>query len=112
VRWGLWTQERAKEGGGECGDGRGCSSPFYRGREDGSGQGRRRNSRRGDGDLMPRPLELKLFHGVKEGGGKMGEHMAGEVMRELLVVRDRWKAMQDGGAQWRPLVVAASVARG
>jgi hypothetical protein len=31
VRWGLRTRERAKKGGGECGDGRGCSSPFYRG---------------------------------------------------------------------------------
>jgi hypothetical protein len=30
---------------------------------------------------MPRPLELELFHGVMEGGGKIGEHMAGEVMR-------------------------------
>jgi hypothetical protein len=28
VRWGLQTRERLKEGGGECGDGRGCSSPF------------------------------------------------------------------------------------
>jgi hypothetical protein len=34
VRWGLRTRERAKEGGGECGDGRRCSSPFYRGREE------------------------------------------------------------------------------
>jgi hypothetical protein len=24
----LRTRERSKEGGGECGDGRGCSSPF------------------------------------------------------------------------------------
>jgi hypothetical protein len=31
VTWGLQTRERAKEGGGECGDGRVCSSPFYRG---------------------------------------------------------------------------------
>jgi hypothetical protein len=46
VRWGLRTQERAKEGGGECGDGRGCSSPFYRGREVESGRGRQRNGRR------------------------------------------------------------------
>jgi hypothetical protein len=49
---------------------------------------------------------------VKEGGGKTGEHMAGEVMHELLMVRGRWKAMQDGGTQQRPLAVAASVARG
>jgi hypothetical protein len=28
VRWGLRSRERAKEGGGECGDGWGCSSPF------------------------------------------------------------------------------------
>jgi hypothetical protein len=90
----------------------GCSSPFYRGREEGSTRGRRRNSWRCDGDLVPQPLELELFHGVKEGGGKTGEHMAGEVMREVLVVRDRWKAMQDGGAQQRPLAVAASVAHG
>jgi hypothetical protein len=102
----------AKEGGGDCGDGRGWSSPFYSGREEGSGRGRRRNGRRGDGNLMPRPLELELFHGVKEGGGKTGEHMADEVMHELLVVQDRWKAMQNGGAQWRPLAVAASVVRG
>jgi hypothetical protein len=61
---------------------------------------------------MPWPLELELFHGVKEGGGKTGKHMAGEVMRELLVVQDRWKAMQDGGAQRWPLAVAASVACG
>jgi hypothetical protein len=74
--------------------------------------GRRRNGRGGDGDLMPRPLELELFHGVMEGGGNMGEHMAGEVMRKLLMVRDRWKVMQDGGVHQRPLVVAASVARG
>jgi hypothetical protein len=33
VRWGLQTWEQAKEGGGESGDGRGCSSPFYSGRE-------------------------------------------------------------------------------
>jgi hypothetical protein len=33
MRWGLRTQEQAKEGGGESGDGRGCSSPFYSGRE-------------------------------------------------------------------------------
>jgi hypothetical protein len=41
VRWGLWTRERAKEGGGECGDGWGCSSPFYLGweRDSGSGKG-------------------------------------------------------------------------
>jgi hypothetical protein len=32
VGWELWTRERAKEGGGQCGDGRGCSSPFYSGR--------------------------------------------------------------------------------
>jgi hypothetical protein len=41
---------------------------------------------------------------VKEGGGKTGEHMAGEVMRELLVVRDRWNAMQTAarnGGHWR-----------
>jgi hypothetical protein len=38
--------------------------------------------------------------------------MAGEVMHELLVVRDQWKAMQDSGAQWRTLAVAASVAHG
>jgi hypothetical protein len=31
VRWGLQTLERAKERGDECGDGRGCSSPFCRG---------------------------------------------------------------------------------
>jgi hypothetical protein len=49
---------------------------------------------------MPRPLELELFHRVKEGGGKTGEYMAGEVMRELLVVRDRWEAMQDDGDHW------------
>jgi hypothetical protein len=52
----------------------------------GSGRGRRRNGWQGDGDLIPRRLELKLPHGVKEGGGKMGEHMASEVMRELLMV--------------------------
>jgi hypothetical protein len=46
---------------------------------------------------MPRPLDLELLHGVKEGGGKMGAHMAGEVMHELLVVRDRQKAMLDSG---------------
>jgi hypothetical protein len=34
VRWGLRTQEQAKEGRSQCGDGRGCSSPFYRGREE------------------------------------------------------------------------------
>jgi hypothetical protein len=61
---------------------------------------------------MLRALELDLFHGVMEGGGNTGEHMAGEIMRELLVVRDWWKAMQDGGAQRQPLAVAASVARG
>jgi hypothetical protein len=43
--WELQTQERAKEGGGECGDGSGCSSPFYsgyggarRGEEGGNGR--------------------------------------------------------------------------
>jgi hypothetical protein len=76
------------------------------------GAGVEGSDRRGDGNLMPRPLELELFHGVKEGGGKAGEHMVGKVMRELLVVRDRWKAMQDGGAQRWPLAVAALVARG
>jgi hypothetical protein len=40
VRWGLRTWEQAKEGGGECGDGRGCSSPFYRGWEGGSDGGK------------------------------------------------------------------------
>jgi hypothetical protein len=34
VRWGLRTREQAKEGEGECGDDRGCSSPFYRGWEE------------------------------------------------------------------------------
>jgi hypothetical protein len=33
VRWGLQTWERAKEDGGECSDGRGCSSPFIVARE-------------------------------------------------------------------------------
>jgi hypothetical protein len=61
---------------------------------------------------MSRALELDLFHGVKEGGGKMSEHMASKVMHELHVVRDSWKVTQDGGAQRRPLAVAASVARG
>jgi hypothetical protein len=42
---------------------------------------------------MFRALELDLFHGVKEGGEKMSEHMAGKVMHELHVVRDRWKVM-------------------
>jgi hypothetical protein len=41
VRWWLRTRERAKEGGGECGDGRGCSSPFY------SGRGRARRGEEG-----------------------------------------------------------------
>jgi hypothetical protein len=47
---------------------------------------------------MARPLELELLHILKEGGGKMGEHMVGEVVRELLVFRDRRKAVQDDGA--------------
>jgi hypothetical protein len=38
VRWELWTREWAKEGGGECGDGRGCSSPFFMGREESRGE--------------------------------------------------------------------------
>jgi hypothetical protein len=79
---------------------------------EGSDRGRQRNGRQGDGDLMPRPLELKLLHVVKEGGGKTGEHMAGEVVRELLVVQDRRKAMQDAGVRRRPLAVAALDARG
>jgi hypothetical protein len=77
---------------------------------EGSGQGRRRNDWRGDGDLMTRALELELLDAVKEGGGKMGAHMASEVVRELLVVWDRRKAMQDSGVRRRPL--AASVAQG
>jgi hypothetical protein len=36
----------SKGGRGECGDSRGCSSPFYRGQEEGSGWGRQRNDRR------------------------------------------------------------------
>jgi hypothetical protein len=40
--WELQTQERAKEGGGECGDGWGCSSPFY------SGYGGARRVRKGE----------------------------------------------------------------
>jgi hypothetical protein len=82
----------------------GCSSPFYRGREEGSTRGRRRNGWRCDGDLMPQPLELELFHGVKEGTQKTSEHMAGEVMREVLVVRDRGRrcrmAVRNSG-HWR-----------
>jgi hypothetical protein len=35
----------------------------------------------------------------------------GEVMSELLMVQDRWKAMQDGGAT-AAIGVAASVAHG
>jgi hypothetical protein len=31
---GVADSGASKEGGGECGDGRGCSSPFYRGREE------------------------------------------------------------------------------
>jgi hypothetical protein len=64
------------------------SGAFIRAEVEGSGRGRRRNGRQGDGDLMPRPLDLELLHGVKEGGGKMGAHMAGEVMHELPEVRD------------------------
>jgi hypothetical protein len=79
---------------------------------EGSGQRRQRNGRQGDGNLMTMALEIELLHGVKEGGGKTGKHMAGEVVSELLVVRDWRKVMQDGGVRRRPLVVAASVARG
>jgi hypothetical protein len=77
---------------------------------EGSGRGRRRNGWRGDGDLMTRALELELLDGEKEGGGKTGEHMASEVVRELLVVWDRRKAMQDSGVRRQPL--AASIAQG
>jgi hypothetical protein len=31
---GVADSRASKEGGGECGDGRGCSSPNYRGREE------------------------------------------------------------------------------
>jgi hypothetical protein len=40
---GVADSGASKGGRGECGDGRGCSSPFYRGREEGSGWGRQRN---------------------------------------------------------------------
>jgi hypothetical protein len=56
---------------------------------EGSGRGRQRNGQRGDGDLMARQLELELLHGVKEGGGKTCENMAGEVVHELLMVQDQ-----------------------
>jgi hypothetical protein len=82
--------------------------PCIRAGVQGRSQGRWRNSRGGDGNLMAWPLELELLHGVKEEGRKMGEHMAGEVMRKLLVVRDRWKAVQNGGERRWPLVAAAS----
>jgi hypothetical protein len=43
---GVADSGASKGGWGECGDGRGCSSPFYRGREEGSGRWRLRNGRR------------------------------------------------------------------
>jgi hypothetical protein len=61
---------------------------------------------------MAWPLELEFLHRVKDGGGKTGEHMTGKIMHELLMVQDSRKAVQDGGAQRRPLVAAASVSRG
>jgi hypothetical protein len=112
--WGraLVRERRVGEGLVRCGILRGSSGGrgVIGAGVEGSGRGRWRNSWRGDGDLMTQPLELELLDGVKEGGGKMGEHMASEVMRELLVVRDRRKVMQDSGARRRPL--AAFVAQG
>jgi hypothetical protein len=49
---------------------------------------------------------------VKERGGKTSEHMAGEVVHELLMVWDWWKVVLDDDARRRPLAVAVLVARG